>query len=52
MSFGVEYAVKERFFPQRFLIDLVEELKWIEKNYQKEFIENSLKRDDGKEVEE
>lgn len=44
LSVGVDYTVYERFFPRKFLLDLVEECKWIEKRYEKDFIDSNIKR--------
>jgi hypothetical protein len=33
LSIGVDYTVYERFFPRKFLLDLLEECKWIEDKY-------------------
>ncbi len=43
-SLGVDYTVYERFFPQKFLLDLVEECKWIEQKYAQDFIDSNIKR--------
>jgi hypothetical protein len=47
LSVGVDYTVYERFFPRKFLLDLVEECKWIEDRYQRDFIDSNIKRPAG-----
>ena len=48
LSIGVDYSVYERFFPRKFLLDLVEECKWIEQKYERDFIDSNIKRADKK----
>ena len=43
----VDYMVYERFFPTKFLLDLFEECKWVEKNYARDFIDSNIKRNVG-----
>lgn len=49
-SKGTDYVVYERMFTEEYLLDLYEEMKWVEENYKQDFIDSNIKRNSGQEV--
>ena len=46
----IDYVTYDSIFDREYLNGLLEEMKWLEKHYEKEFIDSLLKRNRGPEV--
>ena len=46
-SIGQDYVVYERMFSEQYLLGLLNEMKWLERHYAKDFIDSQIKRSSG-----